>query len=645
MNDIYTNTFFGGFNLFEDSFNDNNNSDEESSIVHPIFLNPNFDEEAPLQLHLSESSSIVIRKAHKIDLLASSSAFDNDDDHDDNYHSPEETKCESITTSVSPQKSPSADTLNVVNASTNQLPRASQEIQINSIQTSSQGQIRLEPIIWSQNQDKSPIKKFSKPSIRFQSYVPLSSTVHLFQKKQIKAVNTNNSRLGLATVNKSNPTNQQKFAPRQTMIGNRKVILQPIETSKQNSPVKKPAKAWSTDFRIVRNKPETKLPQSHTKISQTQTRINKQPQVLPLIQLKPCPICLEDINIRSDSYKTLLVCKGVFHDECLKQYILQAIEDRNLPPKCPNEFCNEIILDETIKRLLSEDQIELYEKQKLKVLALENPDAYVHCPTPDCEHIFVKGNTEPEQTCPECSKIICIECREPFHTGLTCAEYKTYQPEDYEIIKNLEEFKWQKCSKCRFWVEKNRGCNHITCICKNQFCFVCGKKWKTCRCVIIEPRPRRILTSDDDFPVAEEGWEGEWYGEGDDDGWFGEGEDDGGVGVEQIGRGNLEEQRGETELQEARERAEEEDVEDHVEREEQKEEEKEEEKKQEEVEELKVDEKEHDEQEKRNVLNQQEVVQKKLAQVILLLAALVSAWRSILQLTQEVAIIQAIAMV
>ncbi|KAJ6784535.1 hypothetical protein PWT90_06753 [Aphanocladium album] len=35
---------------------------------------------------------------------------------------------------------------------------------------------------------------------------------------------------------------------------------------------------------------------------------------------------------------------------------------------------------------------------------------------------------------------------------------------------------------CRTMVELNTGCNHITCRCGAEFCYVCGEEWKTCDC-------------------------------------------------------------------------------------------------------------------------------------------------------------------
>ncbi|KAI4842474.1 hypothetical protein E4T44_03791 [Aureobasidium sp. EXF-8845] len=43
---------------------------------------------------------------------------------------------------------------------------------------------------------------------------------------------------------------------------------------------------------------------------------------------------------------------------------------------------------------------------------------------------------------------------------------------------------WQRCynTKCHRVVALTIGCNHITCVCGAQFCYVCGARWRTCDC-------------------------------------------------------------------------------------------------------------------------------------------------------------------
>ena len=43
-----------------------------------------------------------------------------------------------------------------------------------------------------------------------------------------------------------------------------------------------------------------------------------------------------------------------------------------------------------------------------------------------------------------------------------------------EIEDWLKESKAMKCPKCKFYVEKTEGCNHMTCKCSTEFCYLCG---------------------------------------------------------------------------------------------------------------------------------------------------------------------------
>ncbi|KAF9922896.1 hypothetical protein FBU30_006971 [Linnemannia zychae] len=48
--------------------------------------------------------------------------------------------------------------------------------------------------------------------------------------------------------------------------------------------------------------------------------------------------------------------------------------------------------------------------------------------------------------------------------------------------KVISENGWKVCAQCGAVVEKISGCNHMTCICRYEFCYACHKKWGTCRC-------------------------------------------------------------------------------------------------------------------------------------------------------------------
>ncbi|CAF3071419.1 unnamed protein product, partial [Rotaria sp. Silwood2] len=79
-----------------------------------------------------------------------------------------------------------------------------------------------------------------------------------------------------------------------------------------------------------------------------------------------------------------------------------------------------------------------------------------------------------EVTCIKCKRKICSFHGVIWHTGMTCDQYDQHQVEDIQS-KNWISKNMKKCSQCQRNVEKNGGCNHITCTrpCGYQFCWKC----------------------------------------------------------------------------------------------------------------------------------------------------------------------------
>lgn len=45
-----------------------------------------------------------------------------------------------------------------------------------------------------------------------------------------------------------------------------------------------------------------------------------------------------------------------------------------------------------------------------------------------------------------------------------------------------EEEGWKRCHQCHAFVEHREACQHMTCRCGAEFCYVCGARWRTCAC-------------------------------------------------------------------------------------------------------------------------------------------------------------------
>ncbi|QSZ35863.1 hypothetical protein DSL72_006985 [Monilinia vaccinii-corymbosi] len=68
-------------------------------------------------------------------------------------------------------------------------------------------------------------------------------------------------------------------------------------------------------------------------------------------------------------------------------------------------------------------------------------------------------------------------CKATAHTG-DCPNDAALQ----QVLDIARESGWQRCHSCWSIVELQHGCNHMSCRCGAQFCYVCGLTWKTCTC-------------------------------------------------------------------------------------------------------------------------------------------------------------------
>lgn len=51
--------------------------------------------------------------------------------------------------------------------------------------------------------------------------------------------------------------------------------------------------------------------------------------------------------------------------------------------------------------------------------------------------------------------------------------------EDELVMEMAKERHWRKCPKkgCGHTIELSSGCNHITCVCGKDFCYLCSADW------------------------------------------------------------------------------------------------------------------------------------------------------------------------
>lgn len=190
-----------------------------------------------------------------------------------------------------------------------------------------------------------------------------------------------------------------------------------------------------------------------------------------------CKICMMPFD--TETKITILEnCGHIFCANCLKYTVKASIDDNKFPIICPDPPCKIQMHQTNVESVLGNSKdIMLYRERQMKFYGETNSDIS-WCPTADCRYMFVYEDGDPAQfNCPICFKVYCIKCKSDWHDGQTCAEYKvnnTYSEADKQFEEFIRGSKFKQCGKCKFWVGRSEGCDHMTCRCGHQFCYRCG---------------------------------------------------------------------------------------------------------------------------------------------------------------------------
>ena len=153
--------------------------------------------------------------------------------------------------------------------------------------------------------------------------------------------------------------------------------------------------------------------------------------------------------------------------------------------KCTGDeekHCKIIIPDSFNRKYLPYNKITPYEK-KLCVAYAENNKAIRWCPAPDCIFCVENSNLGARPIICKCTYVYCFKCGKEDHRPCDCKRASDWQSKNKSESENT---RWillytKMCPKCGRPIEKNQGCNHMTCKhkgCGLEFCWLCLEDWK-----------------------------------------------------------------------------------------------------------------------------------------------------------------------
>jgi len=195
-----------------------------------------------------------------------------------------------------------------------------------------------------------------------------------------------------------------------------------------------------------------------------------------------CGVCYDEVP---PSSAVSLGCDHAFCVDCFRTYL--ATQVGNGPPgclttKCPSFKCTQLVPHSYFRGLLSHSEAssQLLEKQEAYCLRnyIENSRSMNFCRAAHCELISVatsSAHVDEVVNCP-CGHRYCFKCGEEPHQPCSCSQLSTWND---KCSNESETTNWimantKKCPKCAVRIEKNQGCNHMTCKhCNHHFCWLC----------------------------------------------------------------------------------------------------------------------------------------------------------------------------
>ncbi|CAJ0753914.1 21402_t:CDS:2 [Entrophospora sp. SA101] len=162
---------------------------------------------------------------------------------------------------------------------------------------------------------------------------------------------------------------------------------------------------------------------------------------------------------------------------CIKRHIEAELNSKGdiVQVRCPKSRCTTELTFDDVRRLATKELFERYDTLLLRNAIRKLPD-FRWCKAPKCgsgqEH--TTGDRLPIMTCSACSAKSCFTHDVPWHQGLTCAQFtEQLESKDYTANRAYYERLTKQCPSCQMSIEKNQGCDHMSCRCGYEFCWLC----------------------------------------------------------------------------------------------------------------------------------------------------------------------------
>lgn len=186
-----------------------------------------------------------------------------------------------------------------------------------------------------------------------------------------------------------------------------------------------------------------------------------------------CPICFDTFESSPAFSCGHSVCEG-----CLNAYLsYRVLSEDEAFPTCPLPYCSRVFSNAFLRKYLDPAVVtHLWDLQSAQQ-ARSIDGAKLYCSGSDKSPlpppVPVLGHVAPITTCPACSAEYCVQCGLTSHIGSECKVSLACKQFDVPTSLYLMYAVGRvgTCPECNQHVERNGGCQVVTCRCGHEFNF------------------------------------------------------------------------------------------------------------------------------------------------------------------------------
>jgi len=195
-----------------------------------------------------------------------------------------------------------------------------------------------------------------------------------------------------------------------------------------------------------------------------------------------CSLCGD--ALAAGEARGLFHCRHFFCCSCWRDCAVGLVREWGgiLGMRCPMDGCSELVDCRDILNLFSAEDARRRVSRSLLSAFVEASPRLRKCPSADCTCVVFAPpavqSGEPVQ-CAKCNSFFCFHCGRDSHAPASCDQMALWSAKVDADGANIAMIltSTKACPACRERIEKNCGCNHMTCKCSYQFCWVCMGKW------------------------------------------------------------------------------------------------------------------------------------------------------------------------